>query len=327
MNKSGRLKYIDCLRFFAILIIINFHLDIAYPDSVSILAFGGDIGNNLFFALSGYMLYWSVHESDWKEIGGWYKKRIGKIAPAILLFSAIPVMTGYYKIEGIKDAFALLIFPTLYWFTGAIIYFYLIFFVIEKSNSIFLVAALVIICIGLNVFLDGIFLERYALGGFAMLAGAGLRNMIDNEIINLTFFDDKKCILISLMTIFVVSFIIIKLIFSRKNVVSIVGVLVVGGLTIVIALCAILLGYLNSPFIDELLNKHRVIDIIITLVSKSTIYIYLVHLFEGRLLFVSIIEHLKFPISYIVCMLSALILGVACMQFELLIRKKLAFKS
>lgn len=59
---------IDVLKFFAVFLIINSHMDICYPK-YSVLATGGAIGDCLFLFASGYTLFWK------QPIGflGWYK--------------------------------------------------------------------------------------------------------------------------------------------------------------------------------------------------------------------------------------------------------------
>lgn len=58
---------LDILRIISLLLIINSHADLLYPEKVRFIASGGAIGNGLFFSLSGYF----YHESKinkWKAI-------------------------------------------------------------------------------------------------------------------------------------------------------------------------------------------------------------------------------------------------------------------
>ena len=58
MEKLKKRDYsIDILKFFAVFLIINSHMDICYPR-FSILATGGAIGDCLFLFASGYTLFW-----------------------------------------------------------------------------------------------------------------------------------------------------------------------------------------------------------------------------------------------------------------------------
>ena len=62
---------IDIAKALACLLIANFHSDILYPDKLSLLSFGGDIGNNIFFMVSGFALLPSVEKSTSLDIGKW----------------------------------------------------------------------------------------------------------------------------------------------------------------------------------------------------------------------------------------------------------------
>ena len=54
---------IDILKFFAVFLIINSHMDICYPK-YSVLATGGAIGDCLFLFASGYTLFWKQPIKD-----------------------------------------------------------------------------------------------------------------------------------------------------------------------------------------------------------------------------------------------------------------------
>lgn len=70
------------LRFVAILLITNSHLDRLYP--VSAMATGGQLGNSLFFMLSGFGLV-----ASYRKKGGvfwpWLQRRLSRIYPPVLL--------------------------------------------------------------------------------------------------------------------------------------------------------------------------------------------------------------------------------------------------
>lgn len=77
---------IDIAKALACLLIANFHSDILYPDKLSLLSFGGDIGNNIFFMVSGFALLPSVEKSTSLDIGKWYLKRVMRLLPMLLFF-------------------------------------------------------------------------------------------------------------------------------------------------------------------------------------------------------------------------------------------------
>jgi len=66
------------LRFIAIVLIVNSHLDLYYP--VSQLGTGGTIGNSFFFMLSGFGLLLSQRKSA-RGFIIWYVRRLIRIYP------------------------------------------------------------------------------------------------------------------------------------------------------------------------------------------------------------------------------------------------------
>ena len=78
---------IDLLKFLALLLIFNSHIDIAY-GSYRALATGGAIGDVLFFFCSGFTLFLRPKNSI-SEFPNWYKKRISRIFPSVFAVAII----------------------------------------------------------------------------------------------------------------------------------------------------------------------------------------------------------------------------------------------
>lgn len=77
------------LRFIAILLIVNSHMAPLYPDAR--LAFGGHLGNSIFFFASGFGLLLS-HAYKPLGIATWYRKRFLKLfIPAIFFFFLVNI--------------------------------------------------------------------------------------------------------------------------------------------------------------------------------------------------------------------------------------------
>ena len=72
---------IDILKFLAVFLIINSHMDALYVK-YSILATGGAIGDVLFLFASGYTLLLSKRNL---RFDNWYKRRINRIYPSVLV--------------------------------------------------------------------------------------------------------------------------------------------------------------------------------------------------------------------------------------------------
>lgn len=138
------------LRFIAIILVINSHMDEFYPYAW--LATGGAIGNSLFFMLSAYGLLMS--EQSYKQsFTEYYVKRVKRIYPAVwinIVCLIIPITIFYYFTSpywyeamlaefnfGQPLLFLSVIFypPPAYWFLDALMLFYLLGFVFIKNYT------------------------------------------------------------------------------------------------------------------------------------------------------------------------------------------------
>lgn len=127
------------LRFVAILLITNSHLDKLYP--VSAMATGGQLGNSLFFMLSGFGLAASYRRKG-DVFWPWLQRRLSRIYPSVLLVAlTAAVITGAVFEWGVVDYVRHLLWPTEYWFVAAIVCFYVPFFwlMMLRSKIVFLV--------------------------------------------------------------------------------------------------------------------------------------------------------------------------------------------
>ncbi len=112
--------YIDFLKTVAVLLIINSHMDPIYP--YKFLATGGALGNALFFAASGFLM------SGKEKNGMFWKKFSMRIYIPLILVNLI---YAYNPDKGLIEQF---IWPTNFWFIGAIVLFYILFYAFEKMN-------------------------------------------------------------------------------------------------------------------------------------------------------------------------------------------------
>jgi peptidoglycan/LPS O-acetylase OafA/YrhL len=119
------------IRFLAIFLITNSHLDSLYP--IPYLGTGGALGNSLFFMLSGYGLALSGQVND-RPFLQWYWRRILRIYPSLIVVVAIiDLWLGKgWQTWTLGDYFAGFIWPTPAWFVSALMIFYVVFFLIMK---------------------------------------------------------------------------------------------------------------------------------------------------------------------------------------------------
>lgn len=142
--------FVNLLKAFAAILIINSHYDTIYP--ISALATGGAIGNALFFAISGFCLY--PITIKFKK---WFFNKIIKIYIPTLLMSTIALFT-YLKDEySIGSMLFIIIWPTIFWFVGAIILFYALYYILRNvrtnRNFIFIGMGLMLIYFIYYIFL------------------------------------------------------------------------------------------------------------------------------------------------------------------------------
>lgn len=88
MQPTNRNIGVDILKFVAILLIINCHMDILYVK-FSFLSTGGAIGDALFFFCSGFTLFLKPIRSGLENFANWYKKRFNRIYPTVLATAII----------------------------------------------------------------------------------------------------------------------------------------------------------------------------------------------------------------------------------------------
>lgn len=110
---------IDVLKFFAVLCVINSHMDVLYPGKWSVLASGGAIGDALFFFCSGYTLFLGRMDG----FIPWMKRRLWRVLPATLLCAGcFALMYGgewWVRTGG-------------FWFVRCILIYYVVIYAIRK---------------------------------------------------------------------------------------------------------------------------------------------------------------------------------------------------
>jgi Ca2+/Na+ antiporter len=123
--------FVDFLRSIATILITNSHYGSVWPSSS--LAFGGLLGNVLFFAVSGYCLF-NIKQG----FGRWYLKRILRVYPVVIGFTLLTVLFGLYPLNSLSDAFRLFVYPTNYiflvWLMICYVGFYIVAYLDKKTK-------------------------------------------------------------------------------------------------------------------------------------------------------------------------------------------------
>lgn len=286
---------IDIAKALACLLIANFHSDILYPDKLSLLSFGGDIGNNIFFMVSGFALLPSVEKSTSLDIGKWYLKRVMRLLPMLLFFYLLTWGTGGIAIHDLKDAMRAFVFPTVYWFTGAILIFYLLYYIYEKYFNTAVHICTILLLMVLHLCWDNISAERYFIGFISMLLGAWIRK----DFTALTEKGKTKKA-IPLFCLTGIIYTVLKLL--RKKGIEAFGFihLGIGVSTVLLASEIIVWGGKYEDNLKIFFEKHPQIYFVIQKLSMITLAVYLLMGFNNRIIMKGFKEHFSFPFSYMI---------------------------
>ena len=120
-NYDSRNNAIVLIKFLAILMITNSHLDCEYGH-FNFIARGGALGNCLFFFASGFTLFLGRFNLDFFN---WYKRRVSRIIPAIIVLSCI-----VYWLSNVNFSIPKLLEE--YWFLTCILVYYIPLYFIRK---------------------------------------------------------------------------------------------------------------------------------------------------------------------------------------------------
>lgn len=279
---------LDLLRTIACMLILNFHLEPLFPDKLKILSIGGDIGNNLFFMLSGYLLYKRINETEICEFKTYYLSRIKNLLPQTLIILAGSILVGSLRFTSIKDLITFLIFPAHFWFVLYIIYFYIfVFFQIKcfskKTNIIICVFLLL-----LHLCLNGVSSERYIIGYISMLYGYYLNESqitINNGSLKLSLFG----------VLYVGLKLIYKLLLPGSRIIH----LLIGISIILMSSIAIKITKDNEK-LKNFISSKKFVYKLISIISSCTLEVYLISFFNNWYIIRKTGELFIFPLSYFI---------------------------
>jgi hypothetical protein len=114
-----RLIHLDIARALAILLITNSHLRLIYP--MESLAFGGMVGNCLFFIVAGQLF---THPQGWKSFFPWFRRRIKRVYAPLMLVTAALFLIGANGPLTPLNVISQFLIPLDYWFLPTIVAFY-----------------------------------------------------------------------------------------------------------------------------------------------------------------------------------------------------------
>lgn len=122
MIPQKRIIAIDILKVFAVLLVLNSHMDICY-EKYSYLATGGAIGDALFFFTSGFMLF----RGQSIRLDHFMKRRISRIYPTVFI---VAIVGGI--LFGRKDDIISILVSGGGWFVSCIMIYYVVIWIIKQ---------------------------------------------------------------------------------------------------------------------------------------------------------------------------------------------------
>lgn len=133
---------IDFVKFVALFLVLNSHMEMSYVDGYKSLATGGAIGDALFFFASGFTLFLG---SD-LDFVNWYKRRINRIYPSLIAVAIIGA-AAFCADESFVDV----ILAKKYWFIQCIFLLYPLLYLVKKyvkkREILLIVLTIIVMCV------------------------------------------------------------------------------------------------------------------------------------------------------------------------------------
>lgn len=317
-DRSGRrgLPVVDIVKAVSCIMIFLYHCNTILPGEWKFLTlFGQDLGNNMFFMVSGFSLAPSIDAAPVNRFHLWYLKRLIRILPATALAYLLTYAAGYYSFRDPVQLFAVFIYPTLYWFITAILLFYIILFFIAKFTE--RKAQLIILLILAAVYMALCFRHErlYFAGLFAMISGYMLREFLSDGSAESKAPSLRRVLLLICavcLAAFTAGELMIPSHISRALIFA--GAAGTGS-------SALLLGYCLNDSLTAFFEKKSMLHSFIRYVGNMALPLYLVQCFCSGYIGFWIGLHIDFPLSFLVNFLTVWTAGSLLYLMEKLIQK------
>ncbi len=301
---------VDVIKAVSCIMIFLYHCNTILPGEWKFLTlFGQDLGNNLFFMVSGFALAPSIDHTPLNRFHCWYAKRLIRILPITMIAYILTYLRGYFSFRDPAQLFAVFIYPTLYWFITAILIFYIILFMSAKLLGSKTAAAVwtwrvILFMLFVLYLMLGDRQERlYVIGFFAMAAGYILREKISGFSAAGDRGDrgdrgDSKKDRIKMLVILIVCFaaFMVGELTDRAYVSK---TLIFAG-AIGTGISALMLGYYIEDGLASFFAEKKLLHSFICYVGGMALPLYLVQCFCSGYIGFWIGLHIDFPLSFLV---------------------------
>ncbi len=282
---------VDILKACACIMIFLTHCNTILPGEWKFLTvFGQDLGNNLFFMVSGFSLAPSIIRTEWRDAPAWYVKRLVRILPITIIVYIIMFFMGYYSFADPSQVFVVFVYPTLYWFIEAILVFYIVLFVLAKLTDVRTQAVICIALAVIYILLTGRHERFYFIGLLSMIAGYMVRTALDNK----TDIKLKRYMPIGIL----VSLIVFLIAERFDGAYAATAVILLSAEAV--GVLSLITGYLVNDRISTALSDRAMLHGVIKHIGNMALPLYLVQSFCSGYIGFWIGLHIDFPLSFLV---------------------------
>lgn len=307
--------FIYYIRTIATILITNSHYSSIWP--IAGLAVGGLLGNVLFFAVSGFLLF-----NTKENFGKWYLKRFLRVYPVMIFVTLLTVLMGIYPLTNWAQAYKLFVFPTNYIFLVWLMLLYIPFYWINwisRKYTKFMETTLIIISVAwLLIYFVYIDKTLYCIDNvsqpfilflyfISMLMGALFKKYIH-------FFKKIKCSNVIFLFLGLAVYFGSKVAFSKIPSISFWQI--VNQMSILVVLYFLFAFFIG---IEEFLKKApRWINMSIEFCSKITLQIYLV-----QFVIIYKMGSFDFPLNFLGTTFTIFVVASVVYFVESFIRKEI----
>lgn len=312
-------EFVNYLKLFATILITNSHFGDIWP--VSAMASGGLLGNIIFFAVSGYLLF-NIKESFPK----WFLNRFLRVYPAMAAFTLFAVAIGQYGLNSLSDAFKLFIYPTNYvflvWLVICYIAFYIVAYIDKKKEKFLEVSFATVMLIWFVIYIFFYNKSVYSIDNVSepfilflyfesMLMGALFRKHKDR-------FGKFSIVKIISAVLCLAVYFASKIVFSKYD--SLLNFQILNQIVILITLFVV---FDLSMSLENFFGKiPKAIKVCVGHISNITLQIYIV-----QFVIIEHFEKLAFPLNLLVVTILILVAASVLYYIEFYVRKLTLHKN
>lgn len=248
---------------------VDFYLSIFKAISIPI----GEVGNCLFFFISGYLLYFNNHIIN--DLAGFYRRRIVRIYPQYLL-----ILLLFFHAS--KDAFIYAIglqgvinlSNQGFWFIGAIVFYYILYPLLaypKRTDNLFIVAFTILFCIVFLHYSQNMFFVGDILYYGVFVAGIVSAKEVHYMDMFYNYFKNHELPIYFLLLFFAASAAALR---YWKLTYVVASPIVMSMLFVIISIMGSIVAYFSIRSYGHLLMKTRAM---VTVIAYSAYSIYLIH--------------------------------------------------